>query len=78
MATLRKTWLAFALAVPLLLQASAVRADEYDPKRAGHPLRILAYALYPVGYALDHLLMRPAHWVVMHEPFRSVFGHEDD
>jgi hypothetical protein len=50
-------------------------ADEYDPEEAGHPLRITAYALHPVGVILDTLIFRPAHWVVHHEPLTTLFGH---
>jgi hypothetical protein len=54
-----------------------VRADDYDEKSAGHPLRIIAYVLHPVGVALDYLLLRPAHWLGSHEPLKTIFGHED-
>jgi hypothetical protein len=67
------------LALSLSLAAPhAARADEYEADRAGHPVRILAYLLHPVGVALDYLVMRPAHWLGHHEPFRTLFGHEDD
>lgn len=65
------------LALPLLLLAVPASADRYDPERAGHPLRIIAYVLHPVGVALDYLIMRPAHWVGSHEPFATLFGHEE-
>jgi hypothetical protein len=68
--------LALAVAIPLL-GAPRARADEYDPQRAGHPVRIIAYILHPVGVAVDYLLLRPAHWVGHHEPFKTIFGHED-
>jgi len=57
--------------------APAARADEHDPERAAHPVRIAAYVLHPVGVILDYLIVRPAHWVVEREPFRTLFGHED-
>jgi hypothetical protein len=65
------------LAAALASVAAPAVADEYDPKEAGHPLRIVAYALHPVGVLIDRLLFRPAHWVVHHEPFQTIFGHED-
>ena len=52
-------------------------ADEYDEKSSGHPLRIVAYVLHPVGVAIDYLLLRPAHWLGSHEPLKTIFGHED-
>lgn len=75
----RRLWAALALGVALLALAPAgARGDDYEPKRAGHPLRIVAYVLHPVGVMLDYLLMRPSHWVVHHEPFKTLFGHTDD
>ena len=53
-------------------------ADEYDPKRAGHPLRIIAYVLHPVGVLIDFILLRPAHWLGSQEPLRTIFGHEEN
>lgn len=65
------------LAVLFLLSAAPVLADEYDEDTAGHPVRIIAYVLHPVGVVIDYLLLRPAHWLVSHEPMKTVFGHED-
>lgn len=69
----------YALAV--LLSAGAVLAplpasaeDEYDPRDAGHPLRIAAYILHPAGVIVDYLIMRPAYYVGRMEPFRTLFG----
>jgi len=71
---------AAALALAALLTvtvASPGHADEYDASNAGHPVRIVAYVLHPVGVLLDYLLLRPAHWVVSQEPMATIFGHED-
>lgn len=69
--------IALALLVSTLaLSAAPAAADEYDPQRAGHPVRIIAYALHPVGVMLDLLLFRPAHWLGSHEPLATLFGHE--
>ncbi|MEM9176765.1 MAG: hypothetical protein AAGC67_16195 [Myxococcota bacterium] len=65
---------AFLLSLPL---ATPSLADEYDEDSAGHPLRIVAYVLHPVGVAIDYLILRPAHWLVSQEPMKTVFGHED-
>ena len=51
--------------------------DDYDPKEAGHPLRIAAYALHPVGVVIDWLVFRPAWWIGSHEPFYTLFGRTD-
>lgn len=79
----RSTGARSALAAALLgaaLVANAPRAlaDEHDPEETGHPVRIAAYALHPIGVILDWLVMRPAHWLVEREPFRTLFGHTDD
>ncbi len=67
---------AFLLVLFALLTAAPVAADTYDRHEAGHPLRIAAYVLHPVGVMLDWLLFRPAHWVVSHESMAYLFGHE--
>jgi hypothetical protein len=51
--------------------------DDYDPKQAGHPLRIAAYLLHPVGVVIDRLIFRPAWWIGSHEPFHTLFGRTD-
>jgi hypothetical protein len=49
----RKPLASALLALGLLAAAGPAAADDYDPQYAGHPLRILAYALHPVGVILD-------------------------
>ena len=51
--------------------------DDYDPERAGHPLRIVAYVVHPVGVILDYLILRPCYWMGSHEPLRTLFGRDD-
>jgi len=63
------------LALALLLPATA-GAEEYDPRRAGHPLRIVAYCLHPVGVILDYLVFRPAWYIGGVEPIRTLVGRE--
>ncbi len=59
-----------------LAAASPAFADRYDKRQAGHPLRIVAYVIYPIGALLDVVIMRPAHWLVSQEPFASAVGHD--
>jgi hypothetical protein len=74
---LRRIARGFAAALVLAAFGStAVRADDYDPQRAGHPARILAYAVHPVGVILDLLIFRPAHWVGSLPGVDKFFGHE--
>lgn len=67
------------LAIVLLAAVFAhpLAADDYDAKSSGHPLRIIAYVLHPVGVAIDYLVFRPAHWLGSQEPLKTIFGHED-
>jgi hypothetical protein len=65
------------LASVLAVAPDPARADEYEPQRAGHPLRIAAYLLHPIGVVLDYSIFRPAHWLVHWEPAAIFFGHRD-
>ena len=65
------------LVTSLMWMAPAAQADRYDRDRAGHPVRIIAYALHPVGVVLDVLVMRPAHWLASHQPVKYIVGHEE-
>ena len=76
--SLRHSLAALAFAALVFATASPAGADEYDARRAGHPLRVVAYALHPFGVALDWLIFRPAHWVVSDPFFSYVFGHDVD
>jgi hypothetical protein len=71
-----RRWIS-ALSLGLLLAlASPAAADEYDSSNAGHPVRLVAYLLHPVGVLIDYVLLRPAHWLVSNEPMKTIFGHE--
>ncbi len=65
------------LAAALSVGATPARADRDDPTESGHPLRVVAYALHPVGVLIDALIFRPAHWLVHHQPMATLFGHRD-
>lgn len=66
-----------ALGMIAIASATPSLADDYDKKASGHPLRIIAYVLHPVGVAIDYLVLRPAHWLGSREPLKTIFGHED-
>ena len=68
--------LAAALALAGIGVSAPARADRYDPQRAGHPVRIIAYAVHPIGVLLDLLIFRPAHWVGSEPVLDKLFGHE--
>jgi hypothetical protein len=73
---IRRTLIPLFLMAALLFGAASAGADEYDPQAAGHPIRIIAYALHPIGVALDVLIFRPAHWVGSQGALARIFGHE--
>ena len=68
---------ALVLLTTLLATASPALADHYDPLKAGHPLRITAYVLHPIGVMIDTLIFRPAHWVVSRDGLKTLFGHAE-
>jgi hypothetical protein len=70
-------WLAAVAALAMLTAASPAAAEEYDETYRGHPLRIIAYVLHPIGVILDTLIFRPFHWIGSHEPFKTLSGQED-
>lgn len=73
----RRGWLAACSMALVMVLASPAAADEYDEENAGHPLRLIAYVLHPVGVLIDYVLLRPGHWLVSIEPMKTIFGHED-
>jgi hypothetical protein len=68
--------LAGLAAAAVLAGPMGVAADDYDPQRAGHPVRMIAYALHPVGVIVDLLVLRPAHWIGSLPVLDEFFGHE--
>jgi len=70
-------WFAAVAALALLAVASPAAAEEYDETYSGHPLRVVAYVLHPVGVILDTLIFRPFHWIGSHEPFKTLTGQRD-
>jgi hypothetical protein len=48
--------------------------DAYDDSES-HPLRLVAYAVHPVGFALEWLVARPIHFLVSQPQLERVFGH---
>ena len=72
------SWIsAAALAISIAIAPAPAAADQYDEEMAGHPLRIVAYAIHPVGAAFEFLIMRPAHWFITREPVKTMVGHQD-
>ena len=46
----------------------------YDDSQS-HPLRVVAYAVYPVGYLLEWLIFRPMHFVISQPKIERMVGH---
>jgi len=69
--------LAGLTALALLAAASPAFAEEYDDTYAGHPLRVVAYVVHPIGVILNVLIFRPFHWIGSHEPFKTLSGQKD-
>jgi hypothetical protein len=57
-----------------LIPMRANAHDAYDDSES-NPLRLAAYALYPVGVAVEWLVMRPIHFVVSQPRLEPIFGH---
>ena len=48
--------------------------DAYDDSES-HPLRLIAYAVHPIGWALEWLVTRPIHFVASQPRIEPVSGH---
>jgi hypothetical protein len=71
----RRFLLTFVLGAALVGAPGAARAhDAYDDSES-HPLRLIAYAVNPIGWGLEWLIMRPIHFVVSNPQLEPVFGH---
>lgn len=69
---------ALVLAVPFALAVGigpATAHDAYDDSQS-HPLRVAAYVIHPVGWALEWLIARPFHFVVSEPANEPIFGHD--
>jgi hypothetical protein len=65
-------------ALALVLAAAPAVADDHRSDRAGHPLKVIAAVLHPIGVVLDYAIFRPAHWLANREPVKTLTGHEED
>ena len=68
-----------ALAALTILMASMIvpaSAHRYNRVDDGHPLRLVAYALHPIGIGLEYFVMRPVHRFVSQDDNDILFGHK--
>jgi len=63
-----------ALAIVACLGSNAYAVGDYDDSQS-HPLRIVAYALHPVGFLAEWLITRPLHRIVSQEDAQPIFGY---
>ena len=61
------------LAVGLAV-APAYAHDAYDDSEA-NPLRLAAYVVNPVGFAIEWIAIRPIHFLVSQPQLERAFGH---
>ena len=76
--TWRRTALVSALALATWLSAAPAEAGGYDPQKAGNPLKIVYYVVYPVAFTIDWVILRPAYYIGQVEPFHTIFGTQRD
>ena len=70
-----KRFIVAAAIASLFVFTQLARAhDAYDDSEA-NPLRIVAYAVYPVGFMAEWLVTRPIHFFVSQPQMEPVFGH---
>lgn len=51
-------------------------ADEYEYEDAfSNPLRLGYYLIYPIGYTVEWLVMRPFHYVISRPGLDKFFGY---
>ena len=64
-----------ALLIGLTAQTTFAAPDQYDDSQS-HPLRVLAYLTYPVGWLAEWTIFRPFHLLVSGtEAQEAFFGH---
>ena len=73
---MKRTALSCAFAIALCATPSL--ADDHRSDRSGHPLKVIAVVLHPVGVVLDYAIFRPAHWLANREPVKTLTGHEEE
>lgn len=75
---MKKLYLSVVFALALLAIPAASQAHVYDRDDSDHPLRYVAYALHPIGIAVEYAVLRPIHWIVSRPNLDIIFGHDPD
>jgi hypothetical protein len=71
---MRRAALTAGLALATWLGPISAQAGGYDPQKAGNPFKIVYYVAYPIAFAVDWVILRPAYYIGQVEPFHTVFG----
>ena len=64
----------FAIVLAATAGPAAAAPDDYDDMQS-HPLRLVAYLIYPIGYTTEWLIFRPFHYLVSRPALEPFFGH---
>lgn len=64
------------LALALMFLPVVAHAHEYAREDSDYPLRLVAYALHPVGILVEYTVLRPIHWAVSLPNADIIFGHD--
>jgi hypothetical protein len=73
---MKKTLLAAFFGLALLAAPATSQAHNYDRDDSDYPLRYVAYAVHPIGIAVEYTVLRPIHWLVARPVLNVVFGHD--
>ena len=74
---MKKGFFIAAAIVLFLAVPTKSEAHDYDRDDSEHPLRYVAYAIHPIGIALEYIVFRPIHKLVSLNKATSVtFGHD--
>ncbi len=67
--------LILSMSFVLSAKSTFAAADEYDDSQS-HPLRVLAYLVYPAAFLVEWTVFRPLHYLVSATPQQeALFGH---
>lgn len=72
----KRIFAALLLGAMMFAVAPAANADEYDRDDSDMWLRYVAYAVHPIGIAVEYYVLRPIHYVVSKPDLNIWFGHE--